>query len=227
MSKLIADTIESNSGTITVNGPILNSGSANLMYPYDTRSISTVIPVPSWATTIEIDFYAFKCANSSTYYSLIRVPLTVSTNAQTTSDFRMSYQPITTSQGYSANSGSSGRWGSAAGASSGQVMYLLTNSGGNNFEYNGTLKIQKVPFLNGSNGATNNIYYVDLTANYTRSGSLGSLWYNGWMYGAGGNPNDVLREVTFSSNSPNDNHFGQFNARFRQEDPGTIVTQYK
>ena len=237
MSKLKTDVIESingtganivlsDDGTTTFNGPVISSGSANLMYPYTTRSTFTTIPVPNWATTIEVDFYSFRCIAGGAYYSTITVPLTNTPPSAVTSDFRLTYVPITTSQGYTTNTARSGRWGSGAGASSRTTIYLFQNGVGSGlFTYNGTLKIQKVPFLNIDSGSTNNIYYIDLTGQYSAAGGgIGSLWYNGFIYGAGEDPADVLDSISFGSNSADDTHVGQFNARFRQEDSGTIVT---
>ena len=212
----------SDDGTTTFNGPILNSGSSNLIYPYKQRGGETVIPVPDWATTIEIDFYNFQCTSTATYYSIIGLILANSNSPA--SDFRMTYSTITANQGYAANVTGSGRWGSASGQPSSSLVYLFQNTGGTNYVYDGTLKMQKVPFVNESTGGTNNIYYMDLTASYTFSTDFGSFWYNGYIFGAGNDPTDVLESIVFGNNSNNDTHFGQFNARFRQEDPGTIVT---
>jgi hypothetical protein len=213
-------------GTTTFNGPVVadrvKAGSSNLLYSFKSRTAATVISVPSWATDIEIDFYAFKATTAAAYYSTITPILK---NGISTSDFRLTYETVSTNQSYAANTTASGRWGSASGTTSVSTMYLFTNSASIQYTYSGTIRFKKVLFENTTNGSTNNVYYTTMNAIYSGGGGGGNgvVRYSGLFYGAGNDPTDVITEVQFGTNSFNDTHNGSFVARFREEDPGTLV----
>jgi hypothetical protein len=210
-------------GDVTVNGTLISdrvkSGSSNLLYSFKSRTAATVISVPSWATDIEIDFYAFKATTAAAYYSTISPILK---NGIVFSDFRLTYETVNANQSYAINSSASGRWGSASGSSSVSTMYLLANSASTQFTYSGTIRFKKVLFQNNVN-QTNNIYYVTMDSLYSASSANGVVRYSGLFYGSGNDSTDVITEVQFGTNSANDTHDGGFVARFREEDPGTLV----
>ena len=210
-------------GNTTVNGTLFSdrvkSGSSNLWYSYKTRTSATDIPIPDWATDIEIDFYAFQATTAASYYTTISPILK---NGIIFSDFRLTYETVTASQGYAVNTTASGRWGSASGSGSVSTMYLFLNSSTQQFAYSGTIRFKKVLFQNNSN-QTNIIYYVTMDSMYSGSNINGVVRYTGLFYGAGNDPTDVITDVSFSTNSANDTHNGGFVARFREEDPGTLV----
>lgn len=212
----------SDDGTTTFNGNVVadrvKAGSSNLRYSFKTRTSSTTILIPDWATDIEIDFYAFKATTAATYYSTITPILK---NGIIFSDFRLTYETVTTDQSYAASVTGSGRWGTASGASAASTLYLFQNSAASQYTYNGTIRFKKVLFTNASS-QTNIIYYLTMNSLYSGAGN-GIVYYSGLFYGSGGDPTDVLTQVSFSTNSSNDTHDGSFVARFREEDPGTLV----
>ena len=214
-------------GNTTVNGTLISdrvkSGSSNLRYSYKIRTSSTVIPIPDWATDIEIDFYTFRATAAASYYTTITPILK---NGIVFSDFKLSYEIVTTDQSYASSTTGSGRWGSASGTSSVSTMYLFPNtiSPTVQYIYDGTIRFKKVLFENDV-GQTNNLYYVTMNATYKNNlnASNGLVYYTGLFYGAGNDPTDVLEVVQFGTNSTSKTHTGSFVARFREEDPGTLV----
>jgi hypothetical protein len=217
----------SDDGTTTFNGPIVadrvKAGSSNLQYIYKSRTAATSIPIPNWATDIEIDFYAFQATTAATYYTTITPLLANSTVGQTTSDFRLHYANISTNLGYGAIAEAGGNWGSNAGTSSSQTIYLFTNSASVQWAYTGTIRFKRLPFINTTSN-TNIIYYMTANCIYTGGGQTGVLNYNGYMYGAGDDSNDVISAIGFDTNGANDTHVGSFYAKFREEDQGTLIT---
>ncbi len=220
----------SDDGTTTFNGPVVadrvKSGSSNLQYDYRTRTTATIIPVPSWATDIEIDFYAFRSTASVSQYTTITPFLANSTSNQITTDFKLNYANIPTNLGYGAINEAGGNWGSLAGSTSTQILYLLLNSPSIQWSYSGTIRFKKVPFTNGPSGvtSTNNIYYITLNCLYRGSNNTGVINCSGFMYGPGDDPDDVISEIAFGTNGTNQSHQASFNVQFREEDPGTLIT---
>jgi hypothetical protein len=220
----------SDDGTTTFNGPIVadrvKAGSSNLQYDYRTRTTATVIPVPSWATDIEIDFFAFQATTAASYYSIIRLTLANSSSVSF-SDFRLTYENTITLQSYASSSTGSGRWGSAAGSTGGSanILYLFQNTSTFQYVYTGMLRLTKVPYIN-SAGSTYIVYNINANGSYTGNGGGGiGVWkYGGVMYGAQDDPDDVISQISFGTNGTNNTHAGSFNAKFREEDPGTLIT---
>ena len=210
-------------GNTTVNGTLISdrvrSGSSNLRYSYKTRTSSTIIPIPDWATDIEIDFYSFQATTAANYYTSISPILK---NGIVFSDFRLTYETVTASQSYAVNTTASGRWGSASGTGSVSTMYLFTNSSTQQFTYSGTIRFKKLLFETIPTN-TNIIYFVTMDSLYSSTAGNGVVRYTGQFYGAGNDPTDVLEFVQFGTNAANDTHNGSFVARFREEDPGTLV----
>jgi len=222
----------SDDGTTTFNGPVLAdrviAGSSNLQYDYRTRAGAAIIPVPSWATEIEIDFYKFATATSGLVYTLIRADLAI-TNPSIFSTYNNTYEQILNNGGYGAGNISSGRFGTIAGSNA-NVLFLFQDGAGanvNKFEYTGTIKYKKFNYQASGGGTTYVIYYVTMNCEYYAYNNptvYGILNSQGYFYGNPDNPNDVLQNVIFGTNSGTSTHRGAFNVKFRQEDPGTLIT---
>ena len=216
-------------GTTAFNGPVVadrvRAGSSNLHYINKTRINGVFIPIPSWATEIEIDFWDFKSPFNGTYYNVIRSDLA----SGITPAFRRyenTYEQIVNLNSYGLGTPSSGRFDGT-----GTVFNLLNLFrdfvNGNKFSYTGTVKYNKFLFQNDA-GSTNNIYYVTMNctyAGYSGTTASGVLYSQGYFYGPGNDPNDVLTQVSFGSDSIDESVSGGFNARFREEDPGTLITE--
>ena len=217
----------SDDGTTTFNGPVVanrvKSGSSNLQYSYKSRTTTTIIPVPSWATVIEVDFYAFKATAAVSQYTTI-TPILANSTSASFSDFRLAYDNISSDQSYSTTSTGSGRWGSVSGSTSVNTMYLFANTTSYQYTYSGKIVLKKMPFLNDT-GSSNIIYNIYAEGLYSGGAGGNGIWrYYGLMYGAGGDPDDVMSVIQFGTNGTNKNHEGSFTAQFREEDPGTLIT---
>ena len=219
-------------GTTTFNGPVVadrvKAGSSNLQYIGKTRTNSIYIPIPSWATEIEIDFWDFRSSFNGTYYNVIRSDLAVSQSSPAFQLYSNTYEQIVNNNSYGVGNPSSGRFGTGTGSSTVfNLLYLFRDVfNGAKFAYTGTIKYNKFLWENDA-GNTNNIYYVTLNATYagyTTSTASGVLYSQGRFYGAGNDPNDVLSQVSFGTNAVDQTISGAFTARFREEDPGTIIT---
>jgi hypothetical protein len=220
----------SDDGTTTFNGPIVadrvKAGSSNLQYDYRTRNAPTVIPIPSWATEIEIDFYKFSSPTvTGIHYNLIRSDLAVSI-IPIFSSYSNTYERINNNAVYGVGSPSSGRFGTIAGTPA-HLLYLFQDGLSSfKYEYTGTIRYNKVNFQNQS-GGTYIIYYVTLNCTYYEynTGTVYGVFNSqGWFYGDVNSPDDILQNVAFGNDSVSSANTGSFNAKFREEDPGTLIT---
>ena len=218
-------------GTTAFNGPVVadrvRAGSSNLHYINKTRINGVFIPIPSWATEIEIDFWNFRSSLNATYYNLIRSDL-ASGVTPAVQRYENTYRQIVDLNSYGLGNPSSGRFGTGTGSTTTfNLLYFFQDFiNGNKFSYTGTVKYNKFLFQN-ETGDTNNIYYVTMNCiygGYAGTTASGVLYSQGYFYGAGNDPNDVLSQVSFGSNAANNTISGGFNARFREEDPGTLIT---
>ena len=213
-------------GAVQVNGSVVadrvKSGSSNLYYEYKSYPLNHFIPVPTWATTIEIDFYDFRAPGKFTGANLIFANFVNTAQASVNSDLKCDYGQITTINSFGAANTGGANYGSAAGSPAPSVMFLFNNQTNGDYSYSGRIKFTKGLFEN-TVGATNIIYTISMNGIYSSSLAKGYINYNGYMNGGGNDPDDVLSFIGFGR----DNGYpftGAFNVRFREDDPGTLVS---
>lgn len=213
-------------GAVQINGPVVadrvKSGSSNLYYEYKSYPLDHFIPVPTWATTIEIDFNDFRAPGKFTGANIIFANFVNTAPTAVISNLKCDYGQITTINSFGAANTGGANYGSAAGSPAPSVMFLFNNQTNGDYTYNGTIKFNK-GLLKYNTGDTNIIYNISMNGIYSSSLAKGYVNYNGYMYGAGNDPDDVLSFIGFgrSSGYP---FTGAFNVRFREDDPGTLVS---